>query len=120
MHDKNQTLFIKPAWKMILSNKAILAVLWELFPGHPYLLPAYFESDRLTNYVRKPIPSREGANIDMVMGEELICRTGGEYGASRLLILDRLRRTLELPKRSDLGFGMRPGIGYIKPFDINA
>ena len=78
--DKNRTLFIEPAWKMILSNKAILAVLWELFPGHPHLLPAYFESERLTNYVRKPILSREGANIDMVMGQELICRTGGEYG----------------------------------------
>lgn len=78
--DKNRTLFIEPAWKMILSNKAILAVLWELFPGHPHLLPAYFASGRLMNYVKKPILSREGANIDMVMGEEVICRTGGEYG----------------------------------------
>lgn len=80
MQDKNRTLFIEPAWKMILSNKAILPLLWELFPGHPNLLPAYFSSNHLTNYVRKPILSREGANIDMFMGEELICRTGGEYG----------------------------------------
>jgi glutathionylspermidine synthase len=78
--DKNRTLFIEPAWKMILSNKAILAVLWELFPGHPHLLPAYFSPQHFSNYVKKPILSREGANIDMVMGEELICCTGGEYG----------------------------------------
>ncbi len=78
--DKNRPLFIEPAWKMILSNKAILPLLWELFPGHPHLLPAYFSSSQLTNYVKKPILSREGANIDMVMGEDVICRTGGEYG----------------------------------------
>ena len=36
---------IEPAWKMLLSNKAILPVLWELFPDHPNLLPAYFEPE---------------------------------------------------------------------------
>ena len=77
---RNHALFIEPAWKMILSNKAILAVLWELFPGHPYLLPAYFTRDPLDNYVKKPILSREGANIEMMRGESLVCRTGGEYG----------------------------------------
>lgn len=34
--------FIEPAWKMVLSNKAILPLLWELFPGHPNLLPAFW------------------------------------------------------------------------------
>ena len=33
--------FIEPAWKMLLSNKGLLPVLWELFPDHPNLLPAY-------------------------------------------------------------------------------
>lgn len=78
--DRNHTLFIEPAWKMILSNKAILPVLWELFPGHPYLLPAYFSNDGLHDYVKKPILSREGANIDMISGETVICHTDGEYG----------------------------------------
>ena len=35
--------WIEPVWKMMLSNKAILPVLWELFPGHPNLLPCYTE-----------------------------------------------------------------------------
>ncbi len=78
--DRNRMLFIEPAWKMILSNKAILPLLWQLFPGHPHLLPAYFNSDLLTDYVRKPILSREGANIDMVVGGEVVCQTRGEYG----------------------------------------
>ncbi|MFD6811876.1 glutathionylspermidine synthase family protein, partial [Streptomyces anthocyanicus] len=27
------TCWIEPAWKMLLSNKALLAILWELYPG---------------------------------------------------------------------------------------
>lgn len=78
--DKNQTLWIEPAWKMILSNKAILPILWELYSDCPYLLPAYFESNKLLNYVKKPILSREGANIDIVMNNTTIQHTTGVYG----------------------------------------
>ena len=34
--------WIEPPWKAILSNKAILPILWEMFPESPYLLPASF------------------------------------------------------------------------------
>eukprot|EP00026_Physarum_polycephalum_P009258 Phypoly_transcript_09374.p1 GENE.Phypoly_transcript_09374~~Phypoly_transcript_09374.p1 ORF type:complete len:321 (+),score=52.72 Phypoly_transcript_09374:302-1264(+) len=36
------TRFVEPAWKMILSNKGILPLLWEMYPEHPNLVPAYF------------------------------------------------------------------------------
>ena len=78
--DRNRAYWIEPAWKMILSNKAILPILWELYPDCPYLLPAYFESGRLTNYVKKPILSREGANIELVQGNTVLQQTEGEYG----------------------------------------
>ncbi|KRC95764.1 MULTISPECIES: glutathionylspermidine synthase family protein [unclassified Streptomyces] len=61
------TLWIEPAWKMLLSNKALLAVLWELNPGHPHLLPAYLDGPRdlaaTTGYVAKPLLGREGAGV---------------------------------------------------------
>ncbi len=61
------TLWIEPAWKMLLSNKALLAILWELYPGHPNLLPAYLDGPReLTTtrgYVAKPLLGREGAGV---------------------------------------------------------
>ncbi|HLX66734.1 MAG TPA: glutathionylspermidine synthase family protein [Puia sp.] len=79
--DRNVSYWIEPAWKMILSNKAILPILWELYPDSPWLLPAYVEPDRLTDYVRKPILSREGANIEIRRGGSLVRQTGGEYGA---------------------------------------
>ena len=74
------TSWIEPLWKTLLSNKAILAVLWEMYPGHPNLLPAYVdEPHELTEYVRKPKLGREGANISIV-GAGIHTATGGVYG----------------------------------------
>ena len=56
----------EPLWALIPSNKAILPVLWDLYPAHPYLLESRFElTERLKSegYVRKPIVGRCGANI---------------------------------------------------------
>ena len=40
---RSDTRFIEPGWKAVLSNKGLLALLWEMFEGHPNLLPTYFE-----------------------------------------------------------------------------
>jgi len=83
-------LLIEPAWKALLSNKGLLPVLWQMFEGHPNLLPAFFEQDiadamagngtaaaevadsferakeqLITGHVRKPILSREGASVSI-------------------------------------------------------
>ena len=80
-NDEIKANWIEPAWKMILSNKAILAVLWELYPNHPLLLETYFDSpNQMKDYVKKPLLSREGANIEMVKNGETIEKTEGEYG----------------------------------------
>ncbi len=72
---------VEPWWKMLLSNKGILAVLWELFPNHPYLLPAAFSAEGLgAPYVKKPLYSREGANIE-IHGAYGVAPTPGGYGA---------------------------------------
>jgi len=75
---------IEPAWKMLLSNKGLLPILWELNPGHPNLLPAAFDRWRLVkegvgDYVQKPLYSREGANVTIFRGDEVI-REEGTYG----------------------------------------
>lgn len=72
---------IEPWWKLLLSNKGLLAVLWELFPSHPYLLPAYFDSGSLRDgYVRKPLLGREGANVEIVTAQQRL-HSPGNYGA---------------------------------------
>jgi glutathionylspermidine synthase len=74
--------FIEPTWKMLLSNKGLLPVLWELFPEHPNLLPAYDYAEPLAGrYVRKPKLGREGSNITWVDAGVVLEETGGDYGA---------------------------------------
>ena len=80
LEDTNQIFWIEPSWKMILSNKAILPILWEQNPDCEYLLPAYFDENGMKDYVKKPILSREGANIEMVKHYGTIEKTDGEYG----------------------------------------
>ncbi|MHA6323633.1 glutathionylspermidine synthase family protein [Roseivivax sp. CAU 1753] len=90
-------LFLEPAWKAVLSNKGLLPVLWQMFEGHPNLLPAFFEQDikdAMTGqgaaapdvaaafgraeaalregHVRKPILSREGASVRIVKNGEVV------------------------------------------------
>jgi glutathionylspermidine synthase len=72
---------LEPAWKLLLSNKGILPILWELFPAHPNLLAASFaDHPLLGDYVRKPLYSREGANIEIRRGASVL-ETAGQYGA---------------------------------------
>ncbi|MGQ7248812.1 glutathionylspermidine synthase family protein [Halomonas sp. V046] len=76
--------WLEPPWKALLSNKALLPLLWKLFPDHPNLLPAFFEEDlastSLTHFVKKPIFAREGANISIHKDGEVVCASSGPYG----------------------------------------
>jgi glutathionylspermidine synthase len=75
------TQFIEPAWKMLLSNKGLLPVLWEMFPDHPNLLPAYEDAAPLGgSFVRKPRLSREGSNVMWCEHGVVLEETSGEYG----------------------------------------
>jgi glutathionylspermidine synthase len=80
------TRWIEPPWKTVLSNKGILPLLWEMFPNHPNLLPAFFEDDPRaaalgSSYVRKPLLSREGANVTLVSAGVSLDEHAGPYGA---------------------------------------
>jgi glutathionylspermidine synthase len=76
------TRVIEPAWKMVLSNKAALSLLWEMAPNHPNLLPAALEPGGIKGaMVRKPIFGREGANVQVIEAGRVVAETGGVYGA---------------------------------------
>jgi glutathionylspermidine synthase len=75
---ESRTRWFEPPWKMILSNKAILPVLWHLFPTSPYLLRADYQPLGRT-YVQKPIYGREGANITLVRDGHPVFESEGPY-----------------------------------------
>lgn len=65
---------LEPFWKFVLGNKALLPLLWSMYPNHPNLLPAYYDNpklelgDKFQNegvqaWVSKPLFGREGAGI---------------------------------------------------------
>jgi glutathionylspermidine synthase len=79
-HAHQRTMqIIEPIWKMILSNKALLVLLWELFPDHPNLLPAFFSCERINgDYAKKPLFGRFGENITLSSNNGSIS-SGGNY-----------------------------------------
>lgn len=82
--------WIEPIWKMLLSNKGILPVLWQLYPNHELLLEAHFAQENgnapntMRNYVRKPLMSREGANITLVRDNATVVSTPGPYNGKQI------------------------------------
>lgn len=109
-----KTKFVEPAWKTILSNKGILPVLWEMFPGHPNLLPSYFaetgnytkpftDDKGIGDFVLKPIYSREGSSIAIHRGNEITWSDDDSYGHNNLVS----QKFVELPSFN----GNHPVIG---------
>ena len=103
------TRWIEPIWKMLLSNKGILPILWQLYPNHELLLESHFAEyaadpatnpgaprpasgtwvstpprSNMANYVRKPLMSREGANITLVRDNATIVSTPGPYNGKQI------------------------------------
>ena len=121
-----KTAMIEPAWKMLLSNKGLLPVLWEMFPDHPNLLPAYFADEKpadLLRYVKKPILSREGANITIVDHGAVVAETGGDYGEEGFVVQSYVALPIFLGYRPVMGvwvvnheacgLGIREDVGLI-------
>ena len=74
---ESKTRMVEPAWKMLLSNKGILPILWEMAPNHPNLLPAYETPEKLgDSWVKKPLLSREGQNVTICKGGEQTTKEG--------------------------------------------
>jgi len=62
----------EPFWKLILGNKALLPLLWSMYPNHPNLLPAFYDRPdkqagvdyTMSKYwVSKPLFGREGLGV---------------------------------------------------------
>ncbi|MCY7353477.1 MAG: glutathionylspermidine synthase family protein [Lysobacter sp.] len=80
--DGERIQLLEPAWKAILSNKGILPLLWERHPHHPNLLEARFDDAGAAlprGWVRKPMHSREGANIELFTADGTRLKSDGPY-----------------------------------------
>ncbi len=122
---EHKVQWFEPSWKMLLSNKALLPVLWELNPGHPNLLKASFSVADFAgeDHVIKPKLSREGANVTIVIGGEQAQKTKGIYNEGDAIYqayaplpeFDGFRPVLGAWVIGDQasGLGIREDAGYI-------
>jgi glutathionylspermidine synthase len=80
--------WIEPIWKLLLSNKGILPILWQLYPNHELLLESHFDrpaAHPLRDYIRKPLFSREGANVTIVRNGNAVASTDGPYTGPQIV-----------------------------------
>lgn len=100
----SQCRFVEPAWKAVVSNKGLLPVLWEMFEGHPNLLPSFFLEDVIGQSaafrraadrglfshgrVSKPIFSREGASVTISGPDDEVMEAAGNraYDDNRMIV----------------------------------
>jgi glutathionylspermidine amidase/synthetase len=75
---------VEPLWKVVTSNKALLAFISEIHPYHPLLLRTSWELDISMSqkpFVKKPIVGRCGQNIEFFKNKsEKIAGLQGNYG----------------------------------------
>lgn len=95
----SNTQWLEPLWKAVLSNKGILPLLWQKHPNHPNLLPAFFDKGQplQPGWVRKPLFSREGANVELVTSQGQHIKQDGPYTDSGYII----QALQPLPKFAD-------------------
>ncbi len=75
---QGRAYWIEPPWKMLLSCKSILPLLYERFPDSPFLVPSFFEPPE-GDHIRKPVHAREGSNIQVVQSGQVRFQTDGPY-----------------------------------------
>lgn len=75
----NGITFFNPMWRMLLSNKRIFTILWDKYPNLRQWVPQTMDEPVAAfggKYVKKPAFSREGANVDIIEGENTEVHAG--------------------------------------------
>lgn len=79
---QRRAVVLNPAYALLFQSKAILKILWELFPNHPLLLQTDTRPLPGQPSVEKVLFGREGANIRLLdAGGNATQTADGDYGA---------------------------------------
>lgn len=90
MRSWGQTRVLNPAYTLLFQSKGTMALLYELFPDSPYLLPTAFEPLDAVAQVSKKMFGREGANMALLDSDgTLLSRTDGPYDHHKTIYQQR-------------------------------
>jgi len=106
---KNQEAIVfNPAYTLMFQSKAILKILWDLFPNHPLLLETSYEPLKGKKQVEKPIFGREGESVKIIDESGKVLSGGvGDYDNHKMIY----QEFVELPK-DDKGNFYQAGVFY--------
>jgi glutathionylspermidine synthase len=106
--DNQEAIIFNPAYTLMFQSKAILKILWDLYPEHPLLLEASYEPLSGKKQVKKPIYGREGESV-MILDStgEVISGSAGDYDSHKMIY----QEFVELPKDSSGNF-YQAGVFY--------
>ncbi len=106
--DNKEAIIFNPAYTLMFQSKAILKILWDLYPEHPLLLEASYEPLAGKKQVKKPIYGREGESV-MILDStgEVISGSAGDYDSHKMIY----QEFVKLPKDSSGNF-YQAGVFY--------
>jgi glutathionylspermidine synthase len=106
--DNQEAIIFNPAYTLMFQSKAILKILWDLYPEHPLLLEASYEPLAGKKQVKKPIYGREGESVKILDSTgEVISGSAGDYDSHKMIY----QEFVELPKDSSGNF-YQAGVFY--------
>lgn len=77
---EQKAIIINPAYTLLFQSKAMLKLLWQLFPSHPLLVKASLTPLQNTKQVCKRAFGREGANIQIIDNDgKILSESKGPY-----------------------------------------
>jgi glutathionylspermidine synthase len=108
---------LNPAYTLLFQSKAILKVLWDLYPYHPLLLETIDEPFAHKKSVEKVLFGREGANVRILdPSGEVLNEEAGDYGAYPKIYQEftpLLRDARDYYYQAGVFFAWEPcGLGY--------
>jgi len=75
-----KAIIFNPVYTLMFQSKAIMAILWDLYPNHPLLLETSSEPLEGKKQVKKPIYGREGGSVSIIESDGIVSyHEDGEY-----------------------------------------
>jgi len=95
--ENQKAIILNPAYTLMFQSKAIMKVLWDLYPNHPLLLETSFEPLG-KKQVQKPFLGREGGSVKILDANgNVLTSAQDDYGDQPTIY----QEFVELPKDSN-------------------
>jgi glutathionylspermidine synthase len=109
-----KAVILNPAYTLLFQSKAILKVLWELYPNHPLLLETSSKPILDKTCVEKVLFGREGANVRIISPSGTTeTSTEGEYFEQNTVFQEYTEFIKDDVGNSQAAFHFQAGVFFV-------